>query len=114
MANFTLVIDGLAVEGPARVVDGRARLVPDRVWDTLGSMPTIESDLEAIATGLDRPLAVDVEERVAFLGVSARARAARLASLQAPDFTLPDLDGHEHSLAEQRGKKVFQVAWGSW
>ncbi len=114
MATFTLMIDGLAVEGPARVVDGRARLVPDSAWAALGSNLTLESDLEAIATTLDRPLAVDVEERMAFLGVSARERAARLASLQAPDFTLPDLEGHQHSLAEQRGRKVFMVAWGSW
>ena len=62
IATFTLMIDGLAVEGPARVVDGRARLVPDSAWAALGSNLTLESDLEAIATTLDRPLAVDVEE----------------------------------------------------
>ncbi|TAJ31410.1 MAG: redoxin domain-containing protein, partial [Reyranella sp.] len=35
-------------------------------------------------------------------------------SLEAPDFTLPDLDGKTHSLAEQRGKKVLLVSWASW
>jgi hypothetical protein len=61
-----------------------------------------------------RPVAVDQEERAAYLGVAARARAATLASLAAPDFTLPDLDGRLHSLAEHRGKKVLLVAYASW
>ena len=37
-----------------------------------------------------------------------------LASLQAPDFTLPDIDGKLHSLSDFRGKKVFLVTWASW
>jgi hypothetical protein len=61
-----------------------------------------------------RPVAVDPEEGAAYLGVPARARAAALASLEAPDFTLPDLDGRLHSLWEHRGKKVLLVAYASW
>jgi hypothetical protein len=38
----------------------------------------------------------------------------RLASLQAPDFTLPDMNGKKHSLSDFRGKKVFLVTWASW
>jgi len=37
-----------------------------------------------------------------------------LVSLQAPDFTLPDIDGKLHSLSDFRGKKVFLVTWASW
>jgi hypothetical protein len=114
MDTFTLLIDGAALEGPARMVDGRAHLVPSGVWDALGGTLTGETDLEEVAARLDRVLVVDLDERAAFLGTSARARAAALASLQAPDFTLADLDGRTHSLAAQRGKKVFVVAWGSW
>ena len=61
-----------------------------------------------------RPVAVDLDERVAYLGVSASARAKALGSLEAPDFTLPDLDGRPHSLSQQRGKKVLLVAYASW
>ena len=61
-----------------------------------------------------RPVAVDQEARAAYLGVAARARAAALASLAAPDFTLPDLEGRLHSLSEHRGKKVLLVAYASW
>ena len=61
-----------------------------------------------------RPVALDDAERVAYLGVSAGERGRRLASLEAPDFTLPDLDGRLHSLSDHRGVKVFLVAYGSW
>jgi hypothetical protein len=71
-------------------------------------------DLVAVADLLSRPLALDVAERAACLGVSAAERSARLASLVAPDFTLPDLDGNLHSLSDQRGKKVLLVAYASW
>ena len=71
-------------------------------------------DLVEVAATLDRPLALDVEEQAAYLGASAGERAQALASLIAPDFTLPDLDGRPHTLSAHRGKKVFLVAWASW
>jgi hypothetical protein len=37
-----------------------------------------------------------------------------LESLEAPDFTLADLDGRAHSLSDYRGKKVLLVSWASW
>lgn len=71
-------------------------------------------DLARLAAVLDRPLAVDLEERAAYLGVSARDRRQALASLLAPDFALPDLDGRLHALSEHRGKKVLLVVFASW
>jgi len=71
-------------------------------------------DLAGLAAAMDRALAVDLDERVGFLGGSARERSQALASQQAPDFALPDLGGRVHTLAEQRGKKVLLVAWASW
>jgi hypothetical protein len=71
-------------------------------------------DLEALAGALDRPLALDVAEGAAFLGSSARERSQALAARQAPDFSLPDLDGRLHTLREHRGKKILLVAWASW
>ena len=38
----------------------------------------------------------------------------QLASLRAPNFTLPDMAGRMHSLSDFRGKKVFLVTWASW
>ena len=66
------------------------------------------------AEAAGRPVALDVDERAAYLGISAAERAKSLASLEAPDFTLPDLDGRMHSLSQQRGKKVLLVAYASW
>jgi hypothetical protein len=71
-------------------------------------------DLGALARVLDLPLAADVEAGVAVLGTSAGERANRLASMEAPDFTLPDLAGRLHSLRDQRGKKTLLIAWASW
>ena len=71
-------------------------------------------DLGALAERLGRPLVVDAVERFAVLGASPVDRAQRLASLEAPDFTLPDLAGKLHSLSEHRGKKVLLIAYASW
>ncbi len=48
------------------------------------------------------------------LGAAAAERSAALASLEAPDFTLPDLSGRAHRLSALRGKKVLLATWASW
>jgi AhpC/TSA family len=84
-----------------------------------GGRVTESSDAEGAelarrAEASGRPVALDADERAAYLGVSAAERAKRLSSLEAPDFTLPDLDGRPHSLSAYRGKKVLLVAYASW
>lgn len=49
-----------------------------------------------------------------YLGEGATSRREQLESLQAPDFTLPDVDGKPHSLSDYRGKKVLLATWASW
>jgi hypothetical protein len=71
-------------------------------------------DLAALARVVDRPLALDVEENAAYLGVSAGERQRALRSLVAPDFVLPDLAGRPHRLSDHRGRKVLLVAYASW
>lgn len=71
-------------------------------------------DLLEFARLLDRPIALDVGERSAYLGTSAGDRAEQLTSLEAPNFTLPGLDGQLHSLSDYRGHKVLLVAYASW
>jgi hypothetical protein len=133
---FTLIDAGKAIELDAATDGGQVRIPHAAVKDALGwelhdgllcsdamCVPVADAaaleqggaiDLAGLAAALDRPLAVDVGERAAYLGRSAQERAQELASLHAPDFTLPDLEGRPHSLAEQRGKKVLLVAWASW
>lgn len=101
--GWTLAPEGLCrggecvhVPNPAALADGRG------------------IDLAGLAALLDRPLALDSDERAAALGTSATQRSSQLASLEAPDFTLPDLAGRPHSLSQQRGKKVLLIAYASW
>jgi len=71
-------------------------------------------DLRLLADALQRPLVTDEKHGVVALGASHYERGEALDSLEAPDFTLPDLDGNLHSLSDQRGKKVLLVAYASW
>ena len=48
------------------------------------------------------------------LGTKAAERSNALQSLEAPEFSLPDLTGAVFSLAQQRGKKVLLATWASW
>jgi hypothetical protein len=109
-ASFTLLDDGRPVAVPGRLAGDAVRIDPSAAG--LGGPGDVE--VTALAAALGRPLALDVEERAAYLGVSARSRGERLRSLEAPGFALPDLDGRVHALADHRGRKVFLVAWASW
>jgi hypothetical protein len=86
--------------------------VPVRDRAGLGAAEGV--DLEAFAKALARPLALDREEHAAVLGAGEAERSAALASLEAPDFELPDLAGRLHRLSDQRGKKVLLIAYASW
>ena len=71
-------------------------------------------NLAAFWQHLDMPAAHSTDGDVWALGEAATARAARLTSLAAPDFTLPDLAGTYHSLSDYRGRKVLLATWASW
>jgi hypothetical protein len=71
-------------------------------------------NLAALARLLEQPVLRDDAHAIWCVSDAAPARRAATHSLQAPDFTLPDLEGRLHSLADYRGKKVFLVSWASW
>jgi hypothetical protein len=71
-------------------------------------------DLREVAALLDRPVATDDVAGLVAIGAARGRRRAALDDLQAPDFTLPDLDGTFHSLADHRSKKKLLVAFSSW
>jgi hypothetical protein len=71
-------------------------------------------NVAALWRHLGRPVVHDERGDAWVLGASARDRAAALESLQAPDFTLPDVSGRLHSLSDHRGRKVLLVTWASW
>ena len=132
---LTLLDGGRVVSLPCEIDGERVRIAPDAVHSALGwelkpeglcrgdvctpvdpdaLLSRGDIDLHALASALGRPLALDTAERVGALGTAAEERAARLATLEAPDFTLPDLAGRMHSLSDYRGKKVLLIAYASW
>lgn len=71
-------------------------------------------DAAAVWRHLGKPVVHSEDASVWVLGEAASERASTLRSLEAPDFALPDLSGHMHSLSGHRGKKVLLVSWASW
>ncbi len=133
---FTILEDSAAVEVQAEVTGDRVRLTPEALHESLGwrlepeglcrgeacvpvrdrSKLVVDGaiDLSGFAEALGRPLALDAAEGAAAIGTAAANRATQLASLEAPDVTLPDLAGKLHSLSDHRGKKVLLIAYASW
>lgn len=70
-------------------------------------------NLTAFAALVHQPVAHDDAAGMWYFGLRADQQQ-RLASLRAPDFTLPDITGKMHSLSDFRGKKVFLITWASW
>jgi hypothetical protein len=71
-------------------------------------------NLSAFARLLGQPIVYDQQHDVWLFGEAGGIRRDTLSSLQAPNFTLPDLEGRFHSLTDYLGKKIFLVSWASW
>ena len=71
-------------------------------------------NLGAFAGLLGQAVVHDDTYAVWFFGEAIDARRNHLLTLEAPDFTLPDIDGKAHSLSDYRGKKVLLLSWASW
>jgi hypothetical protein len=85
----------------------------DRRGEFLRERPA-RFNLAALARLLGQPVLHEDGHGVWSFGEPAADRRRSMQSLQAPDFSLPDLDGHSHALADYRGRKVFLVFWASW
>ena len=134
--SFVIIDESRATDVDATIDGGRVLFSPSAIAQALnwtlkpegfcrddvcipvreGSRAVVDGnvDLAGLADLLSRPLALDLDERAAALGASSHDRGLALASLEAPDFTLPDLDGRMHTLSAHRGKKVFLAVWASW
>lgn len=101
--GWTLEEQGLCHGEVCVPVPDRGRLVEDGLVD-----------LAVLGEVLHRPTVVDAAEGVAAMTEPAAERAAALASMVAPEVTLPDLDDRPVSLSDFTGKKKLLVAWASW
>jgi hypothetical protein len=73
-----------------------------------------EINLTALARLLGQPVLQDRAHGVWCFGDAVAEPRQPRETLNAPDFTLPDLEGRPHSLSDYRGRKVFLVSWASW
>jgi hypothetical protein len=71
-------------------------------------------NLTEFAALIKQPVARDEKNSVWFFGPRAQSHEAYLETLEAPNFTLPDVNGKQRSLADFRGRKVMLVTWASW
>lgn len=79
-----------------------------------GGGADVRVDLVGLSRHMGQPVAASPEDSAWSIGEAADDAADRLRSLDAPDFTLPDVDGRMHTLSSFRGRKVFLLAWASW
>ena len=86
---------GMCVPLPAGSADG----------DTL--------DLAIVAERLRMPIVHDEAHGVWAIG-PATVGGRALDTAEAPELTLPDLDGNDFSLSSLRGRKVVVTSWASW
>jgi hypothetical protein len=71
-------------------------------------------DIAGLWRRMAKPLRRTDDAQLWLFGEAAGERTAALESLEAPDFTLPDLAGEPHSLVDYRGRKVLLATWASW
>jgi hypothetical protein len=93
--GWTLKAEGLCRDDVCVLVPDDVRGDPVKLWRHL--------EWPVVSSGDD-----------VYLGESASGRASALAGTMAPDFTLKDINGVEHSLSDHRGKKVFISSWAPW
>lgn len=136
MTTATILVDDAEHRVPATVRAGRLLLAPDDFARATGWEPKPEGlcrgdacvptrlcpdllvdgavDLAVAAELLRSPVVVDATAGVAALGTSASERTTSMRSLDAPDFTLPDMAGRAVSLSDFAGRKRVLVTWASW
>jgi hypothetical protein len=70
-------------------------------------------DVRAASDRMGMPLVHDADHGVWALGPWPGS-GRTLVSAEAPELTLPDLDGNEFTLSSLRGKKVLLLAWAPY
>ena len=71
-------------------------------------------DLAEFARLVSQNIVIDVQRNVVALGEQAQIRGTEMATLEAPDFTLPDILGRQVSFSDYNRRKRLLLAWSSW
>lgn len=71
-------------------------------------------DAAAFWRYMGHPVVHDEASDTWAFGTGAGARRQSMETLEAPDFSLPDVEGRMHALSDFRGKKILLATWASW
>ena len=71
-------------------------------------------DLSEFARLVQQNIVIDAQRKVVALGEQAQIRGTEMATLEAPDFTLPDIHGRLVSFSDYNRRKRLLLAWSSW
>ena len=74
----------------------------------------VSIDVAEFARVTGRKTVIDSARNVVAMGEQASNRAASMATLDAPNFTLPDINGKPVSLSDFDKRKKLILAWSSW
>ena len=84
------------------------------VWDIDAIRVGGRLDIAAVAEAVGQPAVVDLDAGLVAVALPAELRRGALTDLDAPPFTLPDLDDRPHPLSEWAGVKKLLVTFSSW
>ena len=73
-----------------------------------------EIDIVEFARITNQNIVVDHVRKIAALGEHADTRSEAMTTLDAPDFTLPDIHGKQVSFSDFNRRKRLLLAWSSW
>ena len=84
------------------------------VRDTAAMSNGAAIDLAEFARVTGRDMVIDASRNVMAMGEQASSRAAAMATLDAPNFILPGINGNLVSLSDFANRKKLILAWSSW